>query len=71
MLKKNIKYRVVGSFYFYNRKEIKDLLCYLRLISNHKDDVSLLRIINTPKRTKGIFLTMLKISGDLFVDQLF
>lgn len=53
MLKKNIKYRVVGSFYFYNRKEIKDLLCYLRLISNHKDDVSLLRIINTPKRGVG------------------
>ena len=53
MLKKNIKYRIVGSFYFYNRKEIKDLLCYLRLINNHKDDVSLLRIINTPKRGIG------------------
>ena len=53
LLKKNIKYRVVGSFYFYNRKEIKDLLCYLRLINNHKDDVSLLRIINTPKRGIG------------------
>ena len=53
MLKKNIKYRVVGSFYFYNRKEIKDLLCYLRLINNHKDDISLLRIINTPKRGIG------------------
>lgn len=53
MLKKNIKYRIVGSFYFYNRKEIKDLLCYLRLINNHKDDVSLLRVINTPKRGIG------------------
>ena len=53
MLKKNIKYRVVGSFYFYNRKEIKDLLCYLRLINNHKDDISLLRVINTPKRGIG------------------
>ena len=53
MLKKNIKYKVVGSFYFYNRKEIKDLLCYLRLINNHKDDVSLLRVINTPKRGIG------------------
>ena len=53
MLKKNIKYRVVGSFYFYNRKEIKDLLCYLRLINNHKDDVSLLRVVNTPKRGIG------------------
>ncbi len=53
MLKKNIKYKVVGSFYFYNRKEIKDLLCYLRLINNHKDDISFLRVINTPKRGIG------------------
>ena len=53
MLKNNIPYRVVGSFYFYNRKEIKDLLCYLRLINNPKDDVSLTRIINVPKRGIG------------------
>lgn len=44
---------MVGSFYFYNRKEIKDLLCYLRLIYNYKDDTSLLRIINVPKRGIG------------------
>ena len=42
-----------GSFYFYKRKEIKDLLCYLRLISNHNDDVSLERVINVPKRGIG------------------
>lgn len=53
MLKANIPYRVIGSFYFYNRKEIKDLLCYLRLINNPKDDVSLTRIINVPKRGIG------------------
>ena len=53
MLKTNIPYRVIGSFYFYNRKEIKDLLCYLRLINNPKDDVSLMRIINVPKRGIG------------------
>lgn len=53
MLKSNIPYRIVGSFYFYNRKEIKDLLCYLRLINNPKDDVSLIRIINVPKRGIG------------------
>jgi len=53
MLKQNIPYRVIGSFYFYNRKEIKDLLCYLRLINNPKDDVSLMRIINVPKRGIG------------------
>ena len=53
MLKTGIPYRVVGSFYFYNRKEIKDLLCYLRLINNHSDDVSFMRVINTPKRGIG------------------
>lgn len=53
MLKNGISYRIVGSFYFYNRKEIKDLLCYLRLINNPLDDVSLLRVINTPKRGIG------------------
>ena len=49
----NWPYRVVGSYYFYKRKEIKDLLCYLRLISNHNDDVSLERVINVPKRGIG------------------
>jgi len=53
MLKNGIPYKIVGSFYFYNRKEIKDLLCYLRLINNPDDDVSLLRVINTPKRGIG------------------
>ena len=53
MLKANIPYKIIGSFYFYNRKEIKDLLCYLRLINNPKDDVSLLRVINVPKRGIG------------------
>lgn len=53
MLKSNIPYRVVGSFYFYNRKEIKDLLCYLRLINNPHDDISLTRVINVPKRGIG------------------
>lgn len=53
MLKENIPYKVVGSFYFYNRKEIKDLISYLRLIYNPDDDVSLTRIINVPKRGIG------------------
>ena len=50
---KNIPYKVVGSFYFYNRKEIKDLISYMKLIYNQHDDVSLLRIINSPKRGIG------------------
>ena len=54
MLKENLPYRVVGSFYFYSRKEIKDLIAYLRLIHNTKDNVSLLRVINTPKRGIGL-----------------
>jgi DNA helicase-2/ATP-dependent DNA helicase PcrA len=58
LLKENLPYRVVGSFYFYSRKEIKDLIAYLRLIHNSDDDMSLLRVINTPKR--GIGLKTLK-----------
>ena len=53
ILKENWPYKVVGSYYFYKRKEIKDLLCYLRLISNHRDDVSLERVINVPRRGIG------------------
>lgn len=53
LLKANIPYRIIGSFYFYNRKEIKDLLCYLKLISNPNDDVALRRVINVPKRGIG------------------
>ena len=53
MLRENIPYKVIGSFYFYNRKEIKDLIAYMKLIYNPKDDTSLLRIINTPKRGIG------------------
>lgn len=52
-LKANIPYKVVGSFYFYARKEIKDLICYLRLILNSDDEISLRRIINVPKRKIG------------------
>ena len=48
-----VPYKVVGSYSFYNRKEIKDLVAYLRLIYNTKDNVSLLRCINTPKRGIG------------------
>lgn len=53
LLRENIPYKVIGSFYFYNRKEIKDLISYLKLIYNPDDDVSLTRVINTPKRGIG------------------
>ena len=52
-LNSNIPYRIVGAFAFYSRKEIKDLLAYLKLIYNTKDDVSLMRVINYPKRGIG------------------
>ncbi len=54
LLKENIPYKVVGSFFFYKRKEIKDLIAYLKLIYNNSDNTSLLRIINVPKRKIGI-----------------
>ena len=53
MISNNIPYRVVGAYYFYNRKEIKDLIAYLRLIYNTHDEISLRRIINVPKRGIG------------------
>ena len=54
LLRDNIPYKVVGAFYFYNMKEIKDLIAYLKLIYNHNDDNSLTRIINVPKRGIGL-----------------
>lgn len=53
LLNKGIPCKVVGGYYFYNRKEIKDLIAYLRLIYNHHDSVSLTRVINVPKRGIG------------------
>jgi DNA helicase-2/ATP-dependent DNA helicase PcrA len=53
LLKSNIEYSIVGGTKFYDRKEIKDMLAYLRLISNPDDDISLRRIINVPKRGVG------------------
>lgn len=52
-IRAGIPYKVYGSQKFYDRKEIKDVLAYLRVISNPSDDVSLKRIINQPKRSIG------------------
>ncbi|HOM11577.1 MAG TPA: 3'-5' exonuclease, partial [Spirochaetota bacterium] len=51
--KENIPYVVIGSVKFYDRKEIKDIIAYMRFIANQHDTVSLLRIINTPARGIG------------------
>ena len=53
LVKSNLDYTIVGGTKFYDRKEIKDLLAYLRLIANNEDDLALARIINEPKRSIG------------------
>ena len=53
MIRKSVPYRLVGGINFYARKEIKDLLAYLKLIDNPADDISAQRIINVPKRGIG------------------
>ena len=52
-VRNNIPHNIIGSYYLYNRKEIKDLIAYLKLIYNPNDSVSLERIINVPKRGIG------------------
>ncbi len=53
MLKNGIPYKLVGGFRFYDRKEIKDILSYMRFIFNLKDDLSITRVLNTPNRKIG------------------
>ncbi|OIJ18654.1 ATP-dependent DNA helicase PcrA [Anaerobacillus alkalidiazotrophicus] len=53
LVKSNINYNIVGGTKFYDRKEIKDVLAYLRVVANPDDDISLRRIINVPKRGIG------------------
>lgn len=53
LIQRHIPYNIVGGFKFYDRQEIKDALAYLRLIANAADTVSLLRVINTPRRGIG------------------
>lgn len=54
LVQRNIPYKIVGGVNFYQRKEIKDILAYLRTINNALDDISVKRIINVPKRGIGL-----------------
>jgi len=53
LVKRNMPYRIFGGLRFYERREIKDALAYMRAVANPYDDISLKRIINTPKRGIG------------------
>lgn len=53
LMREGVPYKIIGGLKFYDRKEIKDILAYLRIINNPFDEVSLRRIINVPKRKIG------------------
>ncbi|MBN1298920.1 MAG: DNA helicase PcrA [Actinobacteria bacterium] len=53
LVRENLPYKIYGGLRFYDRKEIKDMLAYLKLISNPRDIISLLRIVNVPSRKIG------------------
>lgn len=64
-LQNNIPYTMSGGTSFFERKEIKDVISYLRFIANHDDDINLIRIINCPRRGIGraaIQLLMMKLN---------
>lgn len=66
MVKENIPYRIVGGVNFYSRREIKDLIAYLKTVDNGRDDVAVKRIINVPKRGIGqTTITKLQDAADL------
>jgi len=53
LMKAGVQYQIVGGLRFYDRREIKDIIAYLRLITNEADDISFMRIVNVPRRGIG------------------
>lgn len=53
LLMRNIPYKIIGGQNFYGRKEVKDLICYLKAVDNGQDDMAVRRIVNVPKRGIG------------------
>src|SRR5439155_1068086 len=66
LMREGVAYKVIGGVRFYERKEVKDALAYMRLVINPHDDVSLRRVINVPARGigKGVMDALEKISSD-------
>ncbi|MCM1159109.1 MAG: UvrD-helicase domain-containing protein [Bacteroidales bacterium] len=54
LLMRNIPYKIIGGQNFYGRREVKDLICYLKVIDNGRDDMAVRRIVNVPKRGIGM-----------------
>jgi DNA helicase-2/ATP-dependent DNA helicase PcrA len=52
--RENVPYQIIGGVSFYQRKEIKDIIAYLKLVSNNRDEASFIRIVNFPKRALGL-----------------
>ncbi|MEM5947844.1 UvrD-helicase domain-containing protein [Spirochaetia bacterium 38H-sp] len=67
LLQNNVPYKLSGGKSFFERKEVKDIIAYLRAILNPDDDISILRIINTPKR--GIGRQTIQHIGDIATEQ--
>lgn len=67
LVQESIPYRIVGAINFYSRKEIKDLLCYLKTVNNSDDDIAVKRIINVPRR--GIGATTIQRVTDYSIDR--
>lgn len=67
LVQESIPYRIVGAINFYARKEIKDLLCYLKTVNNSSDDIAVKRIINVPRR--GIGATTIQRVTDYSIDR--
>ena len=75
LTRRDIPYRVLGGLRYYDRKEIKDMMCYMRLVQNSADDMALLRIINEPKRGIGAktlekLTTLAKVRGESLFETL-
>jgi DNA helicase-2/ATP-dependent DNA helicase PcrA len=70
LMRENIPYKIIGGVRFYERKEIKDALAYLKLIINPHDDVSLRRVINVPARGigKGVMDSLQAIDPNAVID---